>query len=241
MVRRTAQILLGIAVVLLGAACSSALTGRGTALTPSPTPTAASGPSGGVPSGGVPSGGAPSGGLPTGGASSASAAQLAQLTALLEPGPTGSSPWTNSWGAIVNPTLEQFATHDYATSYVPTIEALLRTQGLTGIAHRTWIATNGTQADVLLLQFATPAGALSRFLFATEAKRDSTGQKPLTVTGAGDTVGYYATGLDTDGYVRAIVYSHQGSIVAQTFTYSPAHLDSVDTIAWAKAQYGRLP
>jgi hypothetical protein len=168
-------------------------------------------------------------------------ATSAALNALLEPAPSGARGWDTAWAANVNPTLAQFVTHDYAASSVELIESELRGQGLTTIAHRTWITSNGDQADDILLEFRTSAGASSRFLGATLAKRSVPGVKTFAVPGAADALGCYTSKLDSDGYIRTIVYAHRANIVSETFVFNLAALRKSLAVAWAKGQFSRLP
>ncbi|MDQ2750910.1 MAG: hypothetical protein M3Y44_15485 [Actinomycetota bacterium] len=163
------------------------------------------------------------------------------LSSLLAPAPPGSKPWNTAWSKTATPTLAEFVAHVYPATSVAVATSQLKAQGLTEIAHATWIATDANQADVILLRFATTAGAVSRFRSATAAQADNKGQLHFDVPGFADAIGYYQTALDPLGDIRTIVYGQVGDIVVEVFFYSPAKLDQAAAVAAITAQLRLLP
>jgi hypothetical protein len=163
------------------------------------------------------------------------------LNDLLIDGPSGSHPWGTAWATDQLPTTDEFAARVYAAGDRVTESARLRSQGIIAIAHRTWVAPDSNQADVVLLQFATADGATSRLRAAVSAKAATPNIESFTVPNLPDVVGYYDAVIDNDGNYRAIVYGQKAGIVVELFYYCPAPFSSADAITWTTAQLQRLP
>src|SRR5690348_16266117 len=81
------------------------------------------------------------------------------LTSLLETAPAGSKPWATTWADNETPSVTDFVARVYAPADETAEAARLQSEGIVAIAHRAWVAPAARQADVVLLRFATAAGA----------------------------------------------------------------------------------
>jgi hypothetical protein len=233
--RRRAAGAAALAALALLTGCASVVTGDGAPLPGAGTAGSATSPTTGVSSSppDVPSATTTPG--------TTTPAPTTDLAALLAPAPSGSKPWDTAWSRNDKPTLDEFVAHVYPAQSTALAKSQLKAQGIKDIAHRTWIATDANQADVVLLRFDTTAGAVSRYRSATMAKAGAPGQLHFDVPGFTEAVGYYSPVLDELGDVRAIVYGQIGDIVLEVFFYSPAQLDQAAAVAAATAQLSLLP
>lgn len=165
----------------------------------------------------------------------------ADLTALLLPAPSGSHPWRGAWARNVTPTVEQWVSEVYAEGNRAGVIAQLIEQGINSIAHRTWIADDDNQADLVLLSFDSPDGALKRYDVATSAKSKVTGVTPFEIPGVDHAIGYADPTTDSLGNVPAIVYAVKNDVVIELFYYSAGQLRTGDAITWTQGQAKRLP
>lgn len=163
------------------------------------------------------------------------------LHSLLEPAPAGSQPWATAWSDDEAPSVEDFVARVYAPADRSAEAARLRTEGIVAITHRTWVAADGRQADVVLLQFATTAGANLRMRTAVAAKARTADIKSFDVPDHPEVVGLYPAGIDDDGNYRAIVYAQKADIVLELFYYCPEPFNAADAITWTTAQLQLLP
>jgi hypothetical protein len=154
--------------------------------------------------------------------------------------PAGSHPWSSDWARMRTPTVRQFVVWDYGSLYVEQQISLLDAEGLRYIAHETWLAPDGDQADMLLMQFADAAGAQSRYLYATVARRSAAGMRTFHAPHEPRVVGFYRPKLDRLGNVVAIMYAQVHQYVVEEFYYSPARIRTADAIAWMRTQLARL-
>jgi hypothetical protein len=159
---------------------------------------------------------------------------------LLIAGPSGSHPWGTAWASDQLPTTDEFTARVYADADRATESARLRAQGVIAIAHRTWVASDSNQADVVLLQFDSADGATSRLRGVVSAKAATQNIQSFTVPNLPDVIGYYDAVIDEDGNYRAIVYGRKSAIVMELFYYCPAPFSTADAISWATAQLQRL-
>ena len=150
--------------------------------------------------------------------------------------PAGSVPFNSAWARNHTPTVAQFTAWDYGPTDAARETARLEAERLARIAHETWVAPDSDQADMVLLQFKDPTGALSRFLGATTAEADAAGVRPFAVPSVAGALGYYHTALDSVGNVRAVLYATVGDTVVEEFYFSPARLRPADAIAWLGEQ-----
>jgi hypothetical protein len=222
-----------LAALLLLTACASTVSGTGTV---------ASGASGSG-SHDFPSS-RPNSSPPTSSTSSSTSASTqppADLPGLLLPPPAGSHPWNNAWARNTSPTVEEWVAEVYASSARADIVAQLRDQGVNSIAHRTWVAVDDNQADLVLLSFDSPGGAAERYDVATSAKSHVAGVTPFEIPGVDHAVGYADPKVDSLGNVPAIVYVLKGNVVVELFYYSAGRLRTGDAITWTQGQVSRLP
>lgn len=234
--RRTAVGAAALAVVALLTGCASVVNGDGAPTSGSPTTGAATGTPTGTSS--SPTDTATTAATATGTTTTPPTTDLADL---LAPAPPGSRPWDTDWSRNSKPTLDDFVAHVYPATSIALAKSQLKAQGIKDIAHRTWIAKDANQADVILLRFDTTTGAVSRYRSATAAKAAAPGQLHFDVPGFTEAIGYYSPVLDELGDVRTIVYGQVGGIVLEVFFYSPAKLDEAAAIAATTAQLGTLP
>jgi hypothetical protein len=176
--------------------------------------------------------------------SSTTTAPPVDLVSLLETPPDGATRWTNAWGRTTRPTVAQFVKQFYPADARTDEKSTLRSQGVTDIAHRTWIARNANQIDLVLLRFRTAAGASSRYVAITDgtaSRSDSTG---FAVAGysRGEAQGFRESGKDADGYVLARTYGRIAGtpIVLEAFFFSPHRFDKADLLRWTTTQLQRL-
>lgn len=165
----------------------------------------------------------------------------APLHGLLEPAPAGSQPWATAWSEDESPTVDEFVARVYSPADQVAEAARLRGEGILGITHRAWVAADGRQADVVLLQFATSAGANLRMRTAVAAKARAADIRSFDVPDHPEVVGLYPAGIDDDGNYRAIVYAQKATIVLELFYYCPEPFNPADAITWTTAQLRLLP
>lgn len=161
----------------------------------------------------------------------------AQLAGRLMPAPGGSTPWHGTWAATVSPTVTQFVNQLYPASSRAAEIAFLHGEGLTGIAHRTWFASDGNGVDIVLLAFTDDVGARSRYLVASHGKASRSDVTSFEVSGG---AGYTEAALDPDGFIRSFVFGVVGNVVLEEFYFSPARPSTADAVAWTRTQLARL-
>lgn len=157
----------------------------------------------------------------------------AALDACLITPPDGSRSWSDDWGLNRTPTMQQFAQHMYPTSYVPRAEARLKDQDLVGIAHETWHAANGDEADLVLLDFATTQGARSRTVEELHYRDGA----DFSVSGPGSAGGTSLTKPDSAGMYRTMIYGYSGTIAVEVHAFAAKSLDRAEAIAWAQSEF----
>lgn len=159
------------------------------------------------------------------------------LSSCLLPAPSDSSPWSDSWGKNASPTVDQYTSQMFGDSaWRNIISARLKAAGVTGVAHRAWITSNGAEADDLLLSFDTANGALAWY------KNDafSTTGTAFTVPGQKDASGTYDPKADSDGNISAQVFGASGTTAMELFTWNPHSFDQTRTVTWASQQLGKI-
>lgn len=159
------------------------------------------------------------------------------LSSCLMSAPSGSTPWGGSWSDNASPTAAQYSAQMFnETAWQTIIKARLNAAGLTGISHRTWITSNGTEADDVLLSFGTANGATAWY------KNDgySTTGTSFSVPGQQNATGTYDSKADSQGNIAAQVYGVSGSVAMELFTWSPGSFDKTRTVTWASQQLGRI-
>jgi hypothetical protein len=176
--------------------------------------------------------------------SSSTAAPPVDLVSLLETPPDGATRWANAWGRTTRPTVAQFVKQFYPADARSDVKSTLRGQGLTDIAHRTWIARNANQIDLVLMRFRTSAGASSRYqaiTYGTASRSDSTRFAVAGYTRS-EAQGFRESGKDADGYVLARTYGRIAGtpIVLEAFFFSPHRFDKAALLRWTTVQLQRL-
>jgi hypothetical protein len=224
------RVAIGIALAALATACSTAVDGQG-----SVDAAAVRTQPGGFPS--QPSAPASTAPSPPGGSARAGSSSL---VARLEPMPSGAHGGHSDWALNATPTIAQFTAEVYQPQYAGAQADVLRSEGLTGIAHRLWISANGDECDEILLSFRDSSGADSRYLAATSARRADPKLKSFTIAGGTQAIGTYEPTLDTYGNIRSISYARSGSIVVEQFGFTVAHLRPGELEGWLKTQLRRL-
>jgi hypothetical protein len=153
------------------------------------------------------------------------------------PAPSGSTPWDDDWGSNAAPSVAQY-THQMfgGTSWESITTARLKSLGLTGINHRTWITSNGTEADDVLLSFSSANSAMSWY------KNDAyaTTGTSFTIPGQQNTTGTYDPKADSSGNIVAQVFGVSGTVEMELFTFSPNTFDRTRTVTWASQQLSKI-
>jgi hypothetical protein len=169
--------------------------------------------------------------------STQSVACSGSLPACLLAAPTGTTPWTDTWGTNSSPTAQQYAAEMFSDSTWQTIiAARLNSSGLTGITHRAWITSNGAEADDLLLSFSTSNGALAWY----KSDAYSATGTAFTVPNQTNSSGTYNPKADGNGDIVAQVFGVSGTVAMELFTWSPTTFDQSRTVTWASQQLTRL-
>lgn len=159
------------------------------------------------------------------------------LSSCLLDAPSGSSPWSDSWGSNTTPSTKQYVTQMFSgSSWQTIITSRLKAAGLTGITHRAWVTSNGEQADDLLLSFGTANGAMAWYKNDTYSANGTA----FTVPGQQNASGTYDPNADADGNIPAQVFAANGTVAMEMFTWSPRSFDQTRTVAWASQQLGRV-
>lgn len=158
--------------------------------------------------------------------------------------PSGSRPWANTWGDTAYPTITELVDHLYAAADQKEEIDALQTNGVDAIAHRTWIAADASQLDIVLLHFTTLDGAQTQYTrvslgLATDA--DAT-RLPLIVPGfsASQLQAFVNTDLTRYGDAYARVVATVGNFILEEYFVSPAHINSPDLQSWVSRQLDLL-
>lgn len=159
------------------------------------------------------------------------------LSSCLESAPSGSTPWGGSWSDNTSPTAAQYSAEMFSdTAWQTIIKARLNTAGLTGITHKTWITSNGAEADDVLLSFSTANGAMAWYKNDAYSATGTT----FSIPGQQNATGSYDPKPDSDGSIVAQVYGVSGSVAMEMFTWSPGSFDKTRTVTWASQQLGKI-
>jgi hypothetical protein len=113
------------------------------------------------------------------------------------PVPAGARPWPTNTNALMS--LASFIKSSYSKSYWTEEEALDARRGFVSAVEQGWDNADGSQQEITLVRFATPAGATSAFDAVSSAwKREP---KPVTMLAdpAIGAVGWSSPTLDTVG------------------------------------------
>jgi hypothetical protein len=169
--------------------------------------------------------------------STQSVACSGSLGACLLPAPSGSTPWTDTWGTNTTPTAQEYSAEMFSSSTWQTIiGARLNTAGLTGITHRAWITSNGAEADDVLLSFSSANGAMAWY----KSDAYSATGTSFTIPNQKDTTATYNPKADTNGDIAAQVFAVSGTVAMELFTWSPTTFDQSRTVTWASQQLSKI-
>ena len=205
--------LTGILILGLVSACSSSATARNASPSSAPTPS------------------------PTATATPAAASLVSRLIPL----PTGATPHTGAWASNLSPAATQFADQFYPPSDQYSVVNDLSLNQLTGIAHRDFIASDGSIADVILMSFSTDAEASTRYYNVSYQLGRATGGSVMDLAGftEDEAQAAHAPSTDSYGYVftRAAAHRAGSRIMIQIDSYSKGRYDPTDLLTWLTAQY----
>jgi len=177
------------------------------------------------------------------GAATATGADRNRLKGDLVPPPGGAQPWQSSSqdGPTGVLTLPQFISRFADASEAKRATAEEVDRGFQYAVRENWIASDGSQADVLLLQFATATGAQSFVLDYQGGVGNTVGTGgTYTVPGSGDAMAYQHSGIDSDGNVYTDGYAVVGNIAIDINVWAPAKADRAAVTALFRKQYARV-
>lgn len=188
----------------------------------------------------APTGSATPGDTPTASGSSpagpGSCLPATPTTCMMAP-PTGSRQWNPVYAPNGPIDMTQFLDRVYYNanpSQRQEVATELNAQGLRAIAHESWRGANSDDADVVLLAFAAPSGAISRNTqLVTSHDADTTFRKVNlpALTNMGVSV-YQLPTMDAQGEVPAVCFAAFGQISMEFFFWSLATLDSETLVNW---------
>ena len=167
----------------------------------------------------------------------------AQLKSELLTAPVGSSPYTRgtlSPNGILD--MSQFVDGNFIKA-----DQSRERDDITGddykyAAETNWVAKDGTQADVFLVQFADSAGAQDYVSSTSEGT--STEQEPneplSSVPGVSGSEAWVAGAIDDKGDINQISWTQVGNVVVEVHFFSPARADAAEFDEIVHAQYARV-
>jgi hypothetical protein len=178
------------------------------------------------------------------GSASATAADKKRLLGDLLASPHGSRPWSTSKadGPTGILTLNQFLVRYGDTAADRQLEdSLEKDRGFQYAVRKSWVAKNGTQADIHLIQFASATGAQSFTLGYQRSGQDNVGSKgTYTVPASGDAKAYQRSGLNSDGYILTESYFVVGNVAVNVDFWVAAKANRSDVIDLVEKQRARL-
>ncbi|QMU76480.1 hypothetical protein GXW83_12750 [Streptacidiphilus sp. PB12-B1b] len=180
---------------------------------------------------------------PTARQATATAADRRRLQGDLVSRPSGAQPWasTGKNGPTGVLTLQQFATRFADPAHRSQVIDEETDRGFQYAVRENWIASDGVQADVVLLQFSSATGAQSFTLGYQGGAGDEVGRTgTYAVPGAGDTMAYEHPGLDSDGNIWTEGYGVVGDIAVTIDVYAPGKADRAAVQDALKRQYAAL-
>jgi hypothetical protein len=172
--------------------------------------------------------------------SASSSATRAPLADYLVPAPAGSEHGSSTWATTTNPTVEAFVQHFYDANQVSDEVTRLQTDGISSVAHRLWIR-NAIQFDVILLQFDTPGGALTRHTGVVAATATDSTLSSTHPAIAGDVTEFAARKVDKLGNIASRAYALKGDVTVEVFCFSPKTFDAKDLTDYTAQQVAKLP
>ncbi|MBC3841313.1 hypothetical protein GXW82_16455 [Streptacidiphilus sp. 4-A2] len=174
----------------------------------------------------------------------ATAADRARLRGDLVPLPGQAQPWqSNSQdGPTGVLTLAQFAQR-LADTAVDTqrVTDEETDRGFQYAVREDWTGSDGSQADVYLVQFSSAGGAQSYVLACQDGNANTVGTSgTYQVPGAGDAMAYQRSGIDSQGNVYTEGYLVVGNVGVWVNFWTPAKADRAAVLALLKQQYAAL-
>jgi hypothetical protein len=163
------------------------------------------------------------------------------LASYLETPPDQSSPANSSWAKNYEPSVKDFVGQFYSANVQTTVIKQLEDQGLTDVAHVLWLAADQVQSDIVLLQFATPGGAVARLAAVKNANAADSTLRSYTLPGRGSPILYYQPQADSRNNVLGKGYAVVGNILVEIFTYSRIEYAKGEVDLWLTNQIKLLP
>jgi hypothetical protein len=167
----------------------------------------------------------------------------AVLTSCLITKPAGTSFADGGWGLTVTPSAQYYATQYFGSSeQAESVEvANLQAYGLRGIAHLDVAKPDGDQADIVVMRFASPAGALALGLSdqGTWLGPRFADGKTTAIPGVPG-VAYTDPSRTHDGRLQTQYVATVGDLFLGVRFNSVGPLDQADLDAWTQAEYQTL-
>jgi len=188
----------------------------------------------------APSGVAPS--KSSTGPATATAADRSRLESDLVPLPGNAQPWSsnssNGPTGVLN--LAQFLAN-FDPSNIPSDTAEEQDRGFQYAVREDWRGADGTQANILLLQFSSATGAQSFTLGYQGGAGDAVGTGgTYPVPHSGDSMAYEHSSLDKVGNIWTEDYAVVGNIAVDVDFWVPAKADRAEATALFQQQYAKL-
>ena len=166
-----------------------------------------------------------------------------QLKSELLTAPTGSKPFSRGTlapGGILN--ADQYVDGVFITKDRSAEQTDLAQQGFKYAVETDWVATNGSQADVFLIQFGDSNGAENYVSGVSEATSDEEEpSEPLAaLPGLPGAEAWTAGSLDSGGDIRQTAWFAVGNIAVDLHYYTPSTSDAAGLDQLARAQNARL-
>lgn len=157
--------------------------------------------------------------------------------------PKGSRPWANanSNGPTGILTLQQLLLRLATPAFRQQATSEEIDRGFQYAVRKNWYASDGTQADVNLLQFSTATGAQSFTLGYQGSVADTVGAGgTYPVPGSGDSRAFEHSGLTGDGNILTENYAVIGNIAVEIDFWVPAKADRAKATALFQQQFAAL-
>ena len=167
----------------------------------------------------------------------------AQLKDELLTAPVGSKPYSRGTlapGGVLN--LDQFVDGVFTAKDQASEKTTAGRQGFKYAVETNWEATDGSSADVYLIQFSGSGGAQDFVSRVSEGtSEDETPIEPLSsVPGVPEGEALTAGAVDSVGNIRQIAWFSVGNIAVDLHYYTPGTADAAGLARLAQAQYTRV-
>ncbi|MFI9272912.1 hypothetical protein ACIGXM_19625 [Kitasatospora sp. NPDC052896] len=173
----------------------------------------------------------------------ATPADQSRLVNDLVPLPSGAQPWRadSQDGPTGVLTPQQLIARIAEPSDQQRVTAEETDRGFQYAVRENWNASDGTQVDIDLLQFASATGAQSFVLAYQGGAGDAVGTSgTYAIPGSGDAMAFEHAGLDSDGDIRTEGYAVVGNIALDINVWTPAKADRAAATALIQQQYARV-